>query len=247
LATIFEVNLMSLAWSNIGILNYRNLRESGEQYVIDSILPKFVNQTPILFDVGANVGSYTKLLSKQFPNAKVYSFEPNPETFKTLYNDFRKTKNIKIFNIGLSSSLKETIIYSQKSRRQSTLATLYSNIVPEEDTLQLPIKLSMIDSFCEQNQIEVIDFLKIDTEGHEYDVLKGAEGMLKKGGIKIIQFEFNEMNVVARVFLKDFYNLLSNYSFYRLLPDGLYSLNPYRTQYEVFQYQNILCINRDVL
>ena len=61
--------------------------------------------------------------------------------------------------------------------------------------------------------------------------------------IKCIQFEFNEMNVCARVFLKDYYELLPQYQFYRLVEKGLKSLGNYSPKNEIFRYQNILAVN----
>ena len=244
LATIFKVNLLSLAYNKIGILNYRNLHESGEKHLIENIIPKYLSNKPILFDVGANVGNYTAILSKELPHSKIYSFEPNTETLPFLYNNTKSLSNVIVVNTGLSSKLEETVIYSQKSKKQSSLASLYHENIPEEDVLKIHIKLDTIDSFCQENKILKIDFLKIDTEGHEFKVLNGAKSMLKIGGINVIQFEFNEMNVTSKVFLKDFYDLLSQYNFYRLLPDGLLSLNPYNSRHEIFQFQNIICISK---
>jgi hypothetical protein len=77
------------------------------------------------------------------------------------------------------------------------------------------------------------------------EVLKGAVNMITSGRIDIIQFEFNEMHVIARVFFKDFYELLSQqYFLYRLNTDSLIPLKGYDTFYEVFKFQNIVAVNR---
>jgi hypothetical protein len=70
--------------------------------------------------------------------------------------------------------------------------------------------------------------------------------MLKENKIKIIQFEFNEPNVANRVFLKDFYQLLPNFSFYRIKIGGLIPLGEYNSKNEIFRYQNILAINKNI-
>jgi hypothetical protein len=75
-------------------------------------------------------------------------------------------------------------------------------------------------------------------------VLHGAEGLLKTGRIKIIQFEFNEMNLVSRVFMRDFVELLQDYKFFRLLPSGMLSLSYTPLTSELFAYQNIIAISR---
>jgi hypothetical protein len=87
--------------------------------------------------------------------------------------------------------------------------------------------------------------MKIDTEGSEYEILKGARTMLSKNSIKIIQFEFNEMNVYSRVFFKDFVDLLKNYKLYRLMSHGLFPIKSYSPKlHEIFAFQNIVAINK---
>ena len=66
-----------------------------------------------------------------------------------------------------------------------------------------------------------IDLLKIDTEGNEFNVLKGAKKLFEFNKIKAIHFEFNQMNIVSKSSFKDFWDLLNeNFIFYRILPRG---------------------------
>lgn len=85
--------------------------------------------------------------------------------------------------------------------------------------------------------------LKIDTEGHELNVLKGARLTIAKGMVDVIQIEFNEMNVISRTFFKDIIDILPGYDFYRLLPDGLLPLGAYKIlDFEIFAFQNIVAL-----
>lgn len=92
--------------------------------------------------------------------------------------------------------------------------------------------------------IDYIDLLKIDAEGNELEILKGSSNLLKEGRIGYIFFEFNEMNIISRVFFRDFYKLLSNYEIYRLLPKGLILLKDCPVETELFAFQNILAMNK---
>ena len=67
------------------------------------------------------------------------------------------------------------------------------------------------DIFCAEKGIDNIDFLKIDVEGYEHKVLKGFEGILKRGGIKVIQFEYGYVNIDTHFLLKDFYDYLQSF------------------------------------
>ena len=64
------------------------------------------------------------------------------------------------------------------------------------------VRTETLDGFCAKNKINLIDFMKIDVEGFELNVLKGAELMLSGGKIKLIQFEFTQLNAVVGVFFK---------------------------------------------
>lgn len=76
-------------------------------------------------------------------------------------------------------------------------------------------------------------------------MLNGCKELLKNKYIGVIQFEFNEMNVVSRVFFKDFFDLLSpGYKIYRLHKESLKPIESYDTKHEIFKFQNIVAINK---
>jgi hypothetical protein len=88
--------------------------------------------------------------------------------------------------------------------------------------------------------------LKIDTEGHEYFVLKGALNSIRQGKVDCIQFEFNAIHVQSQTVLRNIVNLLPNFAFYRMLRDGLMPLGNYHAlSWELFQLQNIVALQND--
>lgn len=100
-----------------------------------------------------------------------------------------------------------------------------------------------LDNFAKNNGVDYVYLLKIDVEGNELSVLKGMEEYIQQGKVKIIQFEFNEMNVSSRSYFRDFWELLPNYRFYRLLPSGMVEIKEYSpVTCEIFAYQNIVAI-----
>lgn len=97
-----------------------------------------------------------------------------------------------------------------------------------------------LDEVIRAEAITKIDLLKIDVEGFEYEVLLGAKEALSKGIIENIQFEFNDMNTVRRRFVRDFYNLLPDFNFFRLLPHSQIPLRRYDPAFhEFFVYHNL--------
>jgi len=240
-----NLKIFNTSVNSIGILNWRDTDVSGEKNFLIHHLHAM--DTPVVFDVGANNGSYSDLVKEINPKAVVYAFEPNKNSFTKLKASARKG-NYFAFNIGFSDVASQQAMYDYSDASGSVHATLYPEvfqILHKYEPAQTRITLSTIDDFLLVHDIGRIDLLKIDVEGHEWHVLKGATGALGRGVIDCIQFEFNEMNVTSRVFLKDFYDLLPGYSFYRLLPEGLLPLVNYRPlTHEIFAFQNIVAMRK---
>jgi len=217
--------------------------DDGEEKFLKSFLVK-LNKNPIIFDVGANIGNYSKLVTKIRPDAKIIAFEPN----KSAFCELKKLASNKIItlNFGLSKNKTKAVLYNQNdesNEHASIYAAVITSLHKKESTKET-IHLDTIDNICKQMHIETIDFLKIDTEGNELAVLQGALGMLKKQKIAAIQFEFNEMNVISHVFFKDFIDLLNNYNFFRITSFGLIPITYSPLKCEIFAYQNILAIKK---
>lgn len=250
-----HTDVLLYAYNSLGILKYENEVVSGEVYALDKIISKYLNyrDDSIIFDVGANRGEYSLTLTKKFPFARVYSFEPNSYTFEVLKENLKDT-SVKVFNHGFGNKESRSEIYVYENNTISEHASLYKEfakvISPELgklDILPVEIELKTIDGFCIENNIGNIDFIKIDVEGHELSVLEGALNMINHSKIKIIQFEFNVANILSRVFLKDFYDLLTEkYTFFRLDTDRLINLGEYNSANEIFKFQNILAISKNI-
>ena len=221
----------------------------GEEYFISQVLPKIIRtKQPVFFDVGANIGKYSISLHERFPESVIYCFEPNPNTFDLLQ------KNVSHFattiNKGLSHQSSEAELFMENQNDTSSWASMYKDVFtdlyPSEDVMKVSIELDTLDNFC-SDKISVINFLKIDTEGHELNVMKGAKNLINQNRVEIIQLEFNEMNIVSKVFLKDFYDLLSHkFNFYRLLKDGMVALGNYTSLNEIFRYQDLILIKKEI-
>jgi FkbM family methyltransferase len=242
------INLLILAYGEIGILKYWSDEVTGESYLISNVLKTHLKTNKLVFfDVGANVGEYTKKLRDNYPDANIYAFEPNPDAFSLLVERVDDEK-IKCFPNALSSCRSIKKIYTDSSLSTSVHTSLYKNVFLElhkkKDIVEKEIVALTLDEFCVENEIDEIDFIKIDTEGHELEVLLGAQDLIKSGRIKLIQFEFNEMNIISRVFLKDFYKILHDYSIYRLDSKRLIPIFEYSSSNEIFKFQNLVAINK---
>lgn len=243
----FNKLLFQLSLRGMGILNHYNHTISGEKNFLNKILPKY--NPNLIFDVGANVGNYTlAVLNKNKCN--IYAFEPNPPTADRLSNNLAPFKQVQVIELGMSDIVGEADIFDRDEQESTSQASLYREVFVSTERKEIKstkIKLTTIDTFCNEKNIDKISLLKIDTEGNEYRILQGSRQLISEKRIDIIHFEFNSMNIASRVYFKDFKMLLQEYNFYRLLPFSLLKIdynNP--IEYELFAFQNIIAIRKDI-
>lgn len=181
---------------------WRFLRE-----YIDQKKPK------VIFDVGCHVGEYTLRINKQDPSVKVYCFEPVTKTFTTLKNNVKGIKNIIPVKLALSSKEGSLTIYTNsKIEAINTLQKVYNSPTFVYDGSEV-VEVSTVDDYCKENNIEYIDMLKIDTEGHDLEVIRGAKEMIASNKVGVIQFEFGILNTFSHTYIYDFYQFLKPFGY----------------------------------
>lgn len=220
-----------------------NYETSGEKQAIEYIKKNLDAKAPIIFDVGANVGGYTLMLTKIWDgNATIHCFEPCAQTFTQLQTNIKDQNNIILNNVGCSDTERTMPLYSNSSL--SGLTSVYNrnlaHVNLEMDEISTA-QFTTIDNYCQKNNVNHIHFLKMDIEGHELSALQGASKMLSSDNIDYIQFEFGGCNIDSRTYFKDFYYLLHDkYDIYRILQKGLYKIDKYSEYLEIFVTVNYL-------
>ena len=243
LPSIYEyLHRFSLYGMNYG--NGGDFKESGELNALQYVRKSYNNDKLLtVFDVGANIGNYSKSLSHLFGDKTIiHSFEPSKKTFEMYLETTSKTPNIIPNNIGLGDFENKTKLYS--NLEGSGIASLYNRNLGHfgiSMDKSEEIKISTIDIYCNKNNIDRIHFLKMDIEGHELSALKGAEKMINKNAIDFIQFEFGGCNIDSRTYFQDFFYLLKDkFKIYRILKDDLVEILEYKEIYEIFITVNYL-------
>jgi len=240
----FHKKLFAISLRGLGVLNYADPIFKGEQKLIDLIFKN--NSRSIIFDVGANLGDYSKEIFYNNSLATVYAFEPHPKSFEQLKNI--NNDNFYPNNVAVGKVCGDVEFFDYLSNLGSAHSSVYKGVIEDVhqgQSVKMIVPQITLDEYCAKKNITSIDLLKIDTEGSELEVLLGAKNLLDNNAIKVIQFEFNEMNLISRVFIRDFVKLLNNYRFYRLLNDGLVPFD-YQPTYEIFAFQNLVAVNHQI-
>lgn len=246
----FNRALFFLSLRGLGIGNWETPELSGERHFIDRFT-RF-SKSPVVLDIGANVGNYSNLLKELAPNARIFAFEPHPLTFDRLQKAAGENSYVAVnAAVGAAEATAQLYDHGGKSGEHGTEhASMFKDVIESvhsNKSAAWDVRVTTVDNFVRENQLRHIDLLKIDVEGGEMNVLLGASDTLRGEMIDIIHFEFTEANTVSRVFMKDFYEVLPNFDFYRMLSDGLAPMGPYFPQFsEIFAYQNVVAVRKDV-
>ncbi|MBZ0199932.1 MAG: FkbM family methyltransferase, partial [Ignavibacteriaceae bacterium] len=172
-----------------------------------------VRQGQTIFDVGANIGIYSLTAARVMNNSgRVYCFEPSDWAYNRLRENvaINRFSNIEIIKKGVSNKSGTIDFYICHDDAYNSIG---SKPMMEVEKV-VPIQVTTIDEFCDAQKIPHIDILKIDAEGADYLILKGAKVMISKQNAPIIFCEFNRSISDGFDFSKnDFINYLVKNSF----------------------------------
>lgn len=244
---IFEkLYAFSLRQMNFGRAS--SYRSNGELHSLKQLAARWADKPVNLFDVGANVGEFTLEILEAFRDRpfQLYVFEPSTKAWSKLRQRITEAKNIHIVQSAMGDQVgKAELFFPEEgsalgSLLQRDLAHMHMDFGNKET-----VSVTTLDSFCKDHGVDYIHLLKMDVEGNELNVLKGATGLLSRNAIEVIQFEFGGTNIDSRTYFKDFYQLLApKYTIYRILPAGLRELKVYSEKLEIFQAANFLAIRK---
>ena len=169
--------------------------------------PFFKSMKPdVVLDIGANTGEFIINAKKIFPSAKIIAFEPVKSCFNELKNRFENKPNITLYNVALGSENKRGEIFVSDFSPSSSIVRPDGNSKTEE------IDIKRLDEYRDLIKEKDKVFIKIDVEGFELEVLKGAESLLQ--GADWIYVESRILDAIGCNFT-ELYNYLTskNWSF----------------------------------
>lgn len=208
--------------------------------------------SPVIFDVGAHYGSFTKAALAEFGDrATVHAFEPSAAAravFETNRLGALQSGRAVLLPFGLAANKGAARLHAPVEGW--SIATLHADAFADRRGAMKAedVELRTMDEYCSHAGIERVHYLKLDTEGHELEVLRGAGRMLAEGRVDMVQFEFGEADLFSRVFFRDLHALLApRYALHRILSGGLWPIDAYKPELEIFRTANYLAIAHDLV
>jgi FkbM family methyltransferase len=222
------------------VLNWAHsdIRSSGEVRLLRALGPHL----RVVFDVGAHDGAWAAQLLRAAPRCVVHCFEPSATTRAQLASRLGSDSRVVIAPVGLHATTTRGVLKEYPAATHLNSLADYPHELTHRWT---DVQLEAGDRYADRHGIDVVDLLKVDTDGSEWDVLQGFLGRLGEGRIGAVQFEYGRVNIVVRRLLADFAELFEN-EHYELFRIRRTSVEPIRYTFdlETFFVTNFLAINR---
>ena len=199
----------------------------------------------VAFDVGSHKGETIEYFQKINGINKIHSFEPQVLIYNKLVEKYNFNNKIVLNNLALGSNFEEKNFFINSLSSTSSFSSINKDslwfkikkiILNEKDPIKdsIILQTSTIDNYVKNKNINVIDLLKIDTEGYELEVLKGAQKTIdnKKVNYILIEIHFSKMykdyskNKIENFLKKNNFTLLKSFQFpFHTFQDNLYKYN----------------------
>ena len=171
--------------------------------------------SPVILDVGANLGESIESILTSYPSAKIFAFEPSIDSFSVLKKKYHKYSSINLYCEALGSCNCNRWFSDNELPYMSSFLELgtfgYGNIRKKR---LLPVQT--VDNFVNAEKLSHVDILKIDVQGFELEILKGCSNLLMENKISLIHVELT---------LTDMYHGLPNLEMlFKLLYDNNFAL-----------------------
>lgn len=200
-----------------------------DKYIHQRNIIKYLKQNlknlEIFIDIGSHRGSYTDLIINNFYVKKVIMVEPQKNIYEHIKKKYLKDKRVKTYNLAVSDKKKRQALYINKHDLTSSLteidkknnylklkAKLFGGSINDLIHNKYMVNSCKLSEIIKKNNVKKIDLLKIDTEGHELQVLKGA-GSFLKNKVNFMLIEIHNSNIFLNYDAKKIHNYLKKNKF----------------------------------
>jgi FkbM family methyltransferase len=198
--------------------------------------------SPVLMDIGGNIGDWSLEFKRMLPRSEIHVLEPNSSAFNQLSLNTKNLSDVKIYNLAVDENPGIRQLYFDKPA--SGMASFYDRNLEHfgiENTASELVKCVNLNLFLEQEGIKA-NCLKIDIEGHELAVLNSISEI--HAIFKVILFEFGGCNIDSRTYFQDFWYFFANnnYRLFRVSPSGARWISNYNETLEHFRTTNYIAV-----
>jgi FkbM family methyltransferase len=206
--------------SSTGRLEFGNEIESnGERMVQQVVARHYPRSKPlVVLDVGANCGDWAVPMVLDCRrhgrvDVQIHAFEPVSATREMLERRVAET-NLRSSVIVVGNAVSDRVGTVEMAVVGAGCGTNAIQPDPKQQIEYIEsVKCTTIDAYCEQNGIDEMALLKVDAEGHDLYVVKGAMRMLAGKKVRVVQFEYNHRWIFSRSYLKDMFELAETYGY----------------------------------
>ena len=226
---------------------------SGESILGGRLRQQFTlaNRPLCIVDVGAHHGEFLDVialpLAKQGIPVSVHAFEPDRRSFEQLHRHHGTSTYAILNNFALGRAPGEFDLHADAPG--SPLASFSKRRLDHFDlTFEYSekVRVQTLDEYCAEKNVDAIDLLKLDVEGHELDVMRGGLRMFRERRIRMLTFEFGGCNIDSRTYFQDYWYFMKDNHvghIFRLTPSGfLAPVTAYNELFEQFRPTNYLVI-----
>tara|TARA_B100000902_G_C27202755_1_gene859959 strand:- start:281 stop:1084 length:804 start_codon:yes stop_codon:yes gene_type:complete len=240
----FNNIILMAAIKAYGYDNYQNNTVSGESFFITSVLKP--HNPKLIIDIGGNVGNYSEILLKN-TSANVILFEPLDFVLEKAKDNLSSFDNrIEFINMGVGSAIEQTTInFNENATAHASFSSKVNKINYLNNNQSLTVDVTTLDKFCSDREIKHIDFIKIDTEGFEEQVLLGAQNIISQAKPKFIQLENNWHQLFVGSSIYKFSQLLPNYVPYILTNNNWKKVDPKNPLSNLYLFSNFIFVRED--
>lgn len=208
-----------------------DVKTNGELRLAQQLVP----DSQVVFDVGARNDDYLTQLN---PDCQFHLFEPIPASFSALQERIAGRANIHANPVALGRETGQTQIFPDT---ESLTKRAHGTAAP------ITIEMIRLDDYCRQQSIDRIDFLKIDTEGYELEVLHGGAEIVQNG-TAAVQFEYGGTYLDAGITLEMVFDFFGpDWYFYRVCPEHLRPIPRYTSRLEDYHYSNYVASRTELV
>jgi len=219
---------LNYIYNNMNLEKYRSKFETLQKII--------GNDAKVILEIGGHYGEDTMRFYKYFPNSQIYSFEPDPRNIEIFKKTCSSIDSIKLIEKAVSNINDKKLSFNQVYTKQnenilqdkykyigqefyknlklsgsgaSSLKTINRNDLNIYDKIM--VDSITLDKWVKDNNIDIIDFIWIDVQGAEKEVIEGAKNILNK--VKFIQLEYGEVLYEGGLSKIETYNMMTKNNF----------------------------------